>query len=183
MSFCLIWWRTSLSMNIFILHNVLDTYGPTYTPKMSNWSRVPILQSHVIACGWFISHFILWPDPIVTTVIDSYLHHHQLSQAHLWWRPQLVSWLQIAVIGWAGNVEMQSVPSQGSVNNNPDQLGGMYCVKWFRAPDCLCGSAVVVTYICRPVCPKLSPQSCQLHTLRWEILSIPYMYLEAHQFL
>ena len=64
------------------------------------------------------------------------------------------------------SVEMRSAPSQGSVNNNPDQLGGLYCVKWFRAPDRLCGSAVVVTYICRPLCPKLSPQSCQLHTLR-----------------
>ena len=90
-------------MNIFVLHDILDPHGPIPTPKMSCLSIVPIPRSHVIARGRFISHFKLRPDPIATTLYASYLHNHRFSRAHIWWRPRLVSWLQIAVIGWAGN--------------------------------------------------------------------------------
>ena len=87
-------------MNIFVLPDVLDPYEPISAPKTSYLSIVPIPRSHVIVRGRFISHLKLRPDPIVTTIIDSYLHHHRLSQVHLWWRSRLVSWLQVVVIGW-----------------------------------------------------------------------------------
>ena len=117
-SFCLIWRRTSFSMNIFVLTDVLDPYGPISTPKTSNLSTVPIPRSQVIARGRFISHFKLRPDPIATTVIDSYLHHHRLSRAHLWWRSQLVSWLQVAVIGWAGNQAQPEIYESQDTHSN-----------------------------------------------------------------
>ena len=39
------------------------------------------------------------PNPIATTVNVSYLHNHPLSQAQIWWRSWLVSWLRVAVLG------------------------------------------------------------------------------------
>ena len=106
------------SMNIFVLTDVLDPYGPISTPQTSNLSIVPISWSHVIVRGRFISHFKLRPDPIATTVIDSYLHHHRLSRAHLWWRSRLVSWLQVAVIGWARNQAQPEIFESQDTHSN-----------------------------------------------------------------
>ena len=84
-----------------------------------NLSIVPIPWSHVIARSRFIRHFKLWPDPIVKTVIDSYLHHHWLSWAPIWWRSRPVSWLQVAVIGWAGNQAQPEIfESQDTISNS-----------------------------------------------------------------
>ena len=105
-------------MNIFVLHDVLDLHGPISIPKTSCLSIVLIPRSHVIARGRFISHFKLRPDPIATTVIDSYLHHHRLSRAHLWWRSQLVSLLQVAVIGWAGNQAQPEIFESQDTHSN-----------------------------------------------------------------
>ena len=61
-------------MNIFVLTDVLDPYGPISTPKTSNLSIVPIPRSQVIARGRFISHFKLhhslaWPDGTTQAVL------------------------------------------------------------------------------------------------------------------
>ena len=82
-----------------------------------NLSIVPIPRSHVIACSRFIRHFKL--QPVATTVIDSYLHHHRLSRAPIWWRSWPVSWLQVAVIGWAGNQAQPEIfESQDTISNS-----------------------------------------------------------------
>ena len=106
-------------MNIFVLTDVLDPYGPISAPKTSYLSIVPIPRSQVIARSRFISHFKLRPNPIATTVIDSYLHHHRrLSRAHLWWRSRLVPWLQVAVIGWAGNYAQPEIFESQDTHSN-----------------------------------------------------------------
>ena len=155
MSFCFIWWRTPFPMNIFILHDILDPYGPISTPKTSNLSIVLIPRSHVITCGWFIMHFNLRPDPIATTVIDSYLHHHQLYRAHLWWRSRLVYWLQVAVIGWAGNqaqpeifesqdTHSNSAPFRHCMLNNSTTTAPIHSILVLRHSPCSCPSMAVL---------------------------------------
>ena len=93
----IIWTITQFPMNIFVLFDVLDPHGPICSCKTSFLSIVPIPWSHVIA-GVLVTkvsqYFKLRPD-LATTVNASYLHNHQLSWAQIWWRSQLVSWLQV----------------------------------------------------------------------------------------
>ena len=110
-------------MNIFVLFDVLDPHGPICSPKMSCLFIVSIPRSHVIAHASVTkvsSLFKLRPDPIATTVNASYLHNHQLSRAHIWWRSRLVSWLQVAVLCLSGNEAQPEISKSQDTHSNSD---------------------------------------------------------------
>ena len=110
-------------MNIFVLFDVLDPHGPICSPKTSYLFIVSIPRSHVITHASVTkvsSHFKLQPDPIATTVNASYLHNHRLSQAQIWWRSRLVSWLQVAVLGLFGNDAQPEIFESQDTHSNSD---------------------------------------------------------------
>ena len=118
-----IWTITQFPMNIFILFDILDPHGPTCSHKTSFLSLVPIPQSHVIACASVTKvyhRFKLQPDQIATTVNVSYLHNHRLSQAQIWWRSRLASWLQVAVLGLSGNEAQPEIFESQDTHSNSD---------------------------------------------------------------